>query len=373
MGCRSDASRLGMVRPVGLPARIVVGVLVALSFTASTARAGVWSIDGLAPLVGPQSQQTADGYLGTDSCVSTGFCMALGVDDTGGLTRQTTLEETYTGGTWTRVPGPPGFRRTYPAAVSCASPVYCMAVGTSAAVWNGTSWRLMSSHARTDLTAVSCGVTTCVAVGDRGRSLTPVAELWRNGVSRSIAQPIKGLDPASIWCAGASRCLVAGDYTCPESGPCPHPRPFAESWNGHSWAVMKGATGSRRAIDQLSCVSPRWCLGVEGEKTARWNGRRWSSPSAGAGLGFEATQVSCVTETSCEAIGLAPRSGGRGGGVPAASHWDGHGWAREPVPLPHGPGPALSAVSCASVTLCTAVGRFGRATQTPLAESWQAG
>jgi hypothetical protein len=356
-----------------LPCLLATGFLLVMLFTASTARAGVWSIDSLAPLVGPQSQETGDGILYTDSCVSTGFCMALGVNDTGGLSHQVTLEEVYSDGTWTQVPGPAGFKGTFPSAVSCSSSTYCMAVGgTEAAIWNGASWAPAPSHGKLGFTSVSCRANTCVGVGTRGRLLVPSAELWRNGVLHRIASPIKGMYPDSIYCGSSSRCIVGGDYLCPESGPCPSPRPFAESWNGRSWSIMKGATDSRQAIDELSCVSLTWCMGVGDGHSARWNGRRWRYLSSVASFSFGVSSVSCASESSCEAIGAKTRPG-HGGTVPVGVHWDGHSWTNEPIPNNHPDSLGLRAVSCASTALCTAVGDFGRRTQTPLAASWQPG
>lgn len=355
---------------------VMVGtLLVVVLLTASTAHAGVWTVDPLAPLAGPQSQETGDGILYTDACVpATSFCMALGVDDTGGLNHQVILAEVYNDGTWTPVAGPPGFARTYPADLSCASTTYCMAVsatGASAAIWNGETWTSApSQHDQISFQSVSCHLTTCVAVGTRGRSLIPFAEMWRDGVTHNIAPPIAGLGPESIFCGASSRCIAVGDYDCPESGPCPPPHPFAEAWNGRSWSVMNGASTPSHSVDRLSCLSLSWCIGVGGH-VSRWNGQSWSSlgtsPAASDGI----VGISCATETSCEVVGSAFGPTNPTQRVLAASHWDGQSWTSEPVPEGNWSSPEVRAIACPSATLCTAVGDFGRQLQTPFAESWQ--
>ena len=372
MGC----GRCGVLRRhVAWRVRTAIGVMAAgvlMVVTVSAAHAGAWTMDPLAPLTGPQSQVSGDGILYTDACVpATDWCMALGVDDTYGLNRQVTLDEIYTNGTWTRAPGPPGFRHYIPTAEACPSTTYCMTIGSgSAAIWNGASWSAVRSPSvRVALQAVSCHATTCVATGVRGRLDTPVAVLWQNGVERRIAAPIAGLDPQSVYCGTASRCIAVGDYLCPESGRCPRPRPFAESWNGRRWSAMKGADTSRNAVDQLSCLSLRWCLGVGGHHVTRWNGREWtavrSRPSSSSGL------ISCATTTSCEAVGSTTSPTDRNDTVATASHWDGQSWTSEPVPDGNAVDAQLRAVSCPSASFCTAVGDYGRDLQSPVAESWQ--
>jgi hypothetical protein len=358
-------------RLVGVLSTVVLAV--GLLLTAS-AHAGVWTQDPLSSLVGPQSQETGDGILYTDACLpATSWCMALGVNDTGGLDHQTTLEEIYSGATWTQVQGPPGFAHNYPAAESCSSTTYCMAVsaiGGTAAIWNGASWKLAAASRAIALQAVSCHATTCVATGTRGRWDTPSAELWRNGVAHRIAAPIAGLDPESIYCGTSSRCIVVGGYACPEQGRCPASRPFAESWNGRTWSVMNGATSSRNAVHQMSCLSLRRCIGVAGH-TMRWDGRRWTALRQRPPAGLRDGAISCATETSCEAVGMAPSPTDHNDVVPIAGHWNGQNWTREPVPDSNAVDGQLRAVSCPLTTLCTAVGDVGKQVQTPLAESWQ--
>ena len=351
-----------------LAALVTSGVLLAMVIAAAPARAGVWSVAPLSSL--DQDQSNGSGNLTADSCVAGGYCMALGVDDTRGLDHQVTLEEVYNGGTWTRVTGPAGFAHTYPAALSCSSMTYCMAVGlANAALWNGTSWRAVPSGGVISFTAVSCAMTTCMAVGTRGRLDIPVAELWRNGVLRKIVAPLKAVSPDSVYCGSSSRCIVVGDFACPAQGRCPKSQPFAESWNGHSWAVMKGAGRSRHEVDHISCVSLTWCMGVGSNYSDIWNGRTWTYLGpAGHAL---PPIVSCVTAVACEAVGSTTRPSNRNHLMALASEWNGHGWTNELVPDNGAASSQLVAVSCASTVLCTAVGNVGTEVLNPLAESWQ--
>jgi hypothetical protein len=143
-----------------------------------------------------------------------------------------------------------------------------------------------------------------------------------------------------------------------------------------------------RGIKQLfavSCSSARACTAVGGFEDSSdppvirlsgtvWSIQRTAKPVASRGWLFNA--VSCPSAADCMAVGASQTRSGR----PAAltERWNGSSWQVLPVPTPMSrTRPSfLSDVSCTSPNACTAVGAWGRpapGTETPrfgLIERW---
>lgn len=103
-----------------------------------------------------------------------------------------------------------------------------------------------------------------------------------------------------------------------------------------------------------------------------WDGTGWAiQPIAslpGTSQAF-LEGVSCASATSCTAVGSDYLT--TGGEQPLAEHWDGTSWTLEHVPLPASASGQLAAVSCASATSCTAIGGYGTPSAGGLmAEHW---
>jgi hypothetical protein len=111
------------------------------------------------------------------SCASTSWCMAVG--HTGG----DNFAERSNGSAWSVVPTPnrrEGRLYNELTAVSCASPMFCKALGSNQDLgyndagqyigsWNGKSWSLADAPRPERLVAVSCpAANACVAVGGGG-------------------------------------------------------------------------------------------------------------------------------------------------------------------------------------------------------------
>jgi hypothetical protein len=74
---------------------------------------------------------------------------------------------------------------------------------------------------------------------------------------------------------------------------------------------------------------------------------------------LQLSSVSCTAATACTAVG-AYFDDATAQEVPLAERWNGTRWTRERVPLPAGEtSAALTGVSCASATVCSAVGDAG--------------
>ena len=145
---------------------------------------------------------------------------------------------------------------------------------------------------------------------------------------------------------------------------------FSELWNGTAWVVQPVATPSSGAasLSGVSCVSPTSCVAVGYVSTTNgsaqkplvetWNGTSWAvqaaspRPATGALAG-----VNCPSPTFCVAVGYGFR--GRLVGAPLVEIWNGQSWRSEPTPkVGRFNSGSLSAVSCAAVSDCTAVGQY---------------
>lgn len=185
--------------------------------------------------------------------------------------------------------------------MSCPSASSCTAVGNYAGTegalplaekWNGSSWSLESppigSYNIASLAGVSCESTTiCMGVG-RGYKSTahalPFAERW-NGSSWAVQTvPLpEGAESGELWsvqCISTTRCIGAGWY---KSSTTHHERTIVENWNGTSWSVIATPNpgGSENSsLWGISCPSEKMCMAVgqsdELPLAESWDGSSWS-------------------------------------------------------------------------------------------------
>src|SRR5205823_1995300 len=130
------------------------------------------------------------------SCASAGFCMAVGSYKNGA--NYETLKEEWNGSLWSIVGSPKvsGTSNQGLGTVSCTSTGFCMAVGfyynsanyeqTLAERWDGNAWRLLSSPsasatAHNGVNELSCtSATFCIAAGViiAGSNGQPLIHQW---------------------------------------------------------------------------------------------------------------------------------------------------------------------------------------------------
>jgi hypothetical protein len=212
--------------------------------------------------------------------------------------------------------------------VSCASPTFCAAVGTSIRMWNGQQWMLAP--------------------------ITPPGNphFWLL---------------TSVSCTSATFCVAAGSLYTAADGVM-----FFEHWDGTQWHYVAGPavpTGTSVNLQGVSCVSVASCVAVGAGSpsqgtafliTARWDGASWSlipAPSAPAGVSG-LTDVSC-TSTMCMAVGATMQSGVQ---VPYAAVLQGTTWTvTKPLASLEDFARTLNAVSCIAPTLCITVAIAERA------------
>jgi hypothetical protein len=287
-------------------------------------------------------------------------------------------------------------------AVSCPSVSACVAVGNSrqslshhdqglAERWTGTRWVLQSSPnpagKAIDLNGVSCpSASNCVAVGfeETSTSTVTLAERWTGGhwAIQPTPNPPGALQSFlyGVSCSSAAACTGIG-YEVTASG---HAVPLAERWNGQHW-VIQAMPAPRGAQDTtptaVSCPSANACTAAGGYRNSknqrftlaeRWNGKHWAiqpTPNVAGVPTTELTAVSCHSLTSCTASGQFLTASSHTGAL--IEHWNGTKWLIQA--LPHVAGDSvLAAVSCPAAAVCTAVGWTTKGVaQTPiLAEHW---
>src|SRR5215469_10085884 len=162
--------------------------------------------------------------LSAVSCPLGTWCMAVGATDSH------LLAETRTNGTWTivTIPDPGGGQL---AGLSCTSPTFCEAVGSSssggvteilAETWNGSSWSIQSTPNpsgadNSQLNGVSCPAgSACEAVGssNTGPNFATLAEVWNGSTWKIQTTPNLGGSSVSeldaVSCTAASACTATG-------------------------------------------------------------------------------------------------------------------------------------------------------------------
>jgi hypothetical protein len=308
------------------------------------------------------------------SCVSTSFCMAVGVDY-GNPTAVAVA--TRDDGGWHRVDA-----GTFPdgdtgrlSLLSCASSTSCVALGSGgnaqvlvkwSAIWDGTSWTVTPTHFTkddrdVDLSGLDCAdPTVCLVVGARvlenSGDVVPLAEVWRGpakGWHRSAPIPPPG-EPSSVLatvaCTSDTYCLAGGSTG--ENGSLS----LVEIWNGASWSMSADAGHGR--VGALSCPVKKFCGAVDAGFVEFRIGKTWSvSPLKHLPYKPYIEDLSCVATQQCILTGYTNSFTVH---TPFALRWDGTSWQKMPKPPLPDDGQAVSgdpqAISCVSDTFCVVGG-----------------
>jgi hypothetical protein len=316
---------------------------------------------------------------------------------------------------WSIVPSPnQGTRSNSLYGVSCTSSSLCTAVGyyetssrpfiaqTLIESWNGTSWSIVSSPnegtGNNSLYGVSCvSSSSCTGVGDYVNSSginQTLIESW-NGTKWSIvSSPSKKTSTSAlnnglkgVSCASSSLCTAVGYY---DNSSGIH-QTLIESWNGTKWSIVsspskKTSTSAlNNGLSGVSCASSSLCTavgyydnstGTQLTLAESWNGTKWSivsSPSkktSTSALNNGFSGVSCASSSLCTAVGGYVNSSGTV--LTLAESWNGTKWSIVSSPNKATSNNDLQGVSCTSSSSCTAVGNYG-SSSTPtqaLIESW---
>jgi hypothetical protein len=340
-----------------------------------------------------KTSATKNGSANSVSCPSTTLCMAAGGVE-GGSQKTWKLKEE--GGKWTPTyetpPTPAGGSKGSLRSVSCTSTTACTAVGTyyveaEAATellverWDGTSWSVQAplplvESSSIEEVSVSCASSSfCMMVGTylKGTTPTSFAERW-NGtkwlMSTSQNPGAYATRLESVSCPSISSCIAIGSYKETKSQV---EKPLAESWNGTEWSTVSvpSPTEATQAtnLQGISCTSASACTAVGSylnaaaqQKTLAesWDGSKWtvqSSPNTSTTANL-LNHVSCTSASACTAVGSADPAAGVTTGelVSLAERWSGTEWKTQSTPNLANSQYSLSEVSCASASMCFAVG-----------------
>jgi hypothetical protein len=401
------ASELGAVSCTSARACTAVGAAITSSGTVTLAEA--WNGSGWVIQSTPNSASAEQSQLNGVACTSAGACASAGFQ-VGHRGFDIPLAEGWNGSAWHihATPTPTGNRLSELEGVSCASATACEAVGsydntslTSASlaeVWNGSTWVIQptpnpAGTIVSNLAAVSCASpSACIAVGSyldhpTGPTLA-LAESWNGSAWSLLSIP----SPAgtrfaaleAVSCSSPDACTATGSYS-PHPG---DPAALAERWNGHDWTIQSVVTpGIISNLPGVACTSASTCTAVgfdsngvgNGQPLAEtWDGTSWQVqkvplPKGAQGGVFAA--VSCTSAAACTATGSYFASPGGA----FAERWNGRGWSFQPVPNPPGfqsstSNVVVSAVACRSASVCIATGNYtpGNAA-VAFAEAWSDG
>jgi hypothetical protein len=361
---RADAKHEAAARPTGITASQVI-----------------WDKEhGIIPPVqgGPKYVKHADLFTGV-SCAGS-QCVAVGFYYYGVSPKnpERTLAELWTGTAWRLQQSPVGSL----AAVSCAAPGSCLAVGAPVIADSGGRWRVVAKTS--DMVAVSCAsADACVAVGwaDATRLLyaTWNGRTWRTGTMHAPPRPAEEAAISGVSCTSADDCIAVGHYAyglTAMPSPSNRDRTLAERWNGRTWHVLPTMNVSNsNALTAVSCAGPEDCTAI-GENTSaplaeHWNGKSWRVepvPTVSSIGNLQLTGLSCPAANFCVATGTYQVE-------PIAETWDGRKWRLTVLPMPPTENDVIdvSGVSCASTRECVIVGddAFGTFAELYKSGKWQ--
>jgi hypothetical protein len=199
------------------------------------------------------------------SCTSATFCVGVGAtEQNNGTTKSPNfvfqqLIETWNGATWqiTSDTSPAGSTNSDLGTVSCASATFCLALGHKSTAsgpsiplaesFNGATWAPASaSGLSAALVRISCtSPTFCMGVGSTNLQ-DPVAQSWNGSAWKTLAAPSPkpagngGVSLSDVSCTSPTACTAIGnaDFLIIEAeNTADDNHPYAESWNGSSWGA----------------------------------------------------------------------------------------------------------------------------------------
>ena len=227
--------------------------------------------------------------------------------------------------------------------VSCPTSTWCVAVnGLGQAIyWKGARWsppQNVGSHG--SLTSVSCATTVyCVAMG-QGRSFLYNGHGWSRSITLRSAATFHVSCPATTFCAAAGANAVPGK------------RSTLATFNGRSWTIHLVSTTAALTDRYLSvsCASAHFCEAVNlNGATATFDGIHWVTNTRRELAGL--TSVSCPANGACVALSDTGKSL-----VLRGTRWS------SPVAMTGFKNSLGYSISCASASRCVAIGLDGHAT-----------
>jgi hypothetical protein len=188
---------------------------------------------------------------------------------------------------------------------------------------------------------------------------------------------------SDVSCTSPTACMAVGYAPAADGGEVT----LAEDWRGSVWSVVTtpNPTGATRSsLNGVACTSASACVAVgasynnediEATLAELWNGTTWTLQTTPSLPGTDESAlngVSCASSTLCTAVGSSYPSAGAEATL--AEVWNGVAWTVATTPNPTSAnGSALNGVSCTSASACTAAGDYfdSSGTEESLAEVWR--
>jgi photosystem II stability/assembly factor-like uncharacterized protein len=191
-------------------------------------------------------------YSGVSCATTTSDCVAVGAASEGSTKSALVAYSTDGGTSWTYGTAPDV---TSIFAISCASTLDCVAVGSGSVILTssngGSTWTSQSVPSGiTSLQGVSCASTSnCVAIGVSGAS-TPAIIATTDGGTGWSAQTVPSGSPllSGVSCASTSDCLAVGEADI-----------LMTNDGGTTW-TLQGAPSSAPVLNSVSCPSTTDCV-----------------------------------------------------------------------------------------------------------------
>jgi hypothetical protein len=206
----------------------------------------------------------------------------------------------------------------------------------------------------------------------------------------SSGEVYKPAQLSAISCISLNPCVTVGSYTNSSKAVVAWSLIRKEifghefRWNLSVAPTPSGAKESR--LESVSCASSSTCVAVGSYLDAtgarltlaeHWNGTEWTIKSTPNPVGAKESRlegVSCASTSVCTAVGSYVNSSGTT--VTLAENLSGGTWSIQAVPNPPGVAKALLRdISCASVSECWGVGESQESAKEPVAlvEHWSGG
>ena len=318
------------------------------------------------------------GTVRSVSCTTPGDCIAVGLETKSSATvPYTPYVVRWNGSRWTVIPGPPpeaGWGGYWLDTVVCTSASSCAATGSYApagstgfssdgflAWWDGKSWSTTTQDDAWTARDVACvGTAGCVALGyDQYPSLFSSNGAGWTRVSSGPSLPHPD-DLSELSCTTVTSCVAVGTQSALGN---PAGQPLVELWTSGHWTQMKvPASAKGGGLDAVSCQQPTMCMAV-GINTStlsdsfaeRWDGHNWSlitDMAQAPRAQLQLSDVSCASATLCVAVGAqVTLSAGYDHKAGVALIWAGGRWQSVTTS-----DELVSELSCPTTNYCLVVG-----------------
>jgi hypothetical protein len=278
----------------------------------------------------PLPKGTTGAALTSVSCVTTRYCVAIGVADGGtsafGEAGSLNIIETWNGAKWallhTAAESIGSATQVEPTVVSCATTAFCVLAGEAS-------------------TFTSDSATSGIYVASwSGKKLTTMRPATVSGGKGFL--PVTG-----VSCATASNCAVTGAVVGDAGSGSSPPKltAFTEIWNGKTWQLAKVTWPKGLGFSFMfgvSCYGAHSCeaVGTDGANMETSFGAAAVSYSGAAGTvqtvpappkgdASEFADASCLPWGSCVAIGATGKASASSGAL-MTGVWNGRAWKLDP-------------------------------------------